>query len=50
MTPTSPKDGWDGMCGMIFQRGGMDYQINMFQLAICMIGAPTLNPLVQLFG
>lgn len=50
MTPLSPKDAWDGMCEMIFQNGGFDHQINMFQLAICMIGAPTLNPFVQLFG
>jgi len=50
MTPLTPKDAWTGMCGMIFQNGGVDHQINMFQLAICMIGASTLNPLVQLFG
>ncbi len=45
-----PKYTWNDICGMIFQNGGVDHQINMFQLAICMIGAPTLNPLVQLFG
>lgn len=50
MTPLSPKDAWNGMCGMIFQGGGFDHQINMLQLAICMMSAPTLNPLVQLFG
>lgn len=50
MTSNSPKYTLDDMCGMIFQRGGFDYQINMFQLAISLMGAPTLNPLFQLFG
>lgn len=50
MTTLSPKDAWNGMCGLIFQNGGVDHQINIIQMAICMIGAPTLNPFVQLFG
>ncbi len=50
MTPLSPKDAWNGLCGMVFQNGGVDHQINMFQLAISLMNASTLNPLLQLFG
>lgn len=50
MTQPAPKDAWNGVCGIMFQSGGFDHQINMLQVAICLMTAPNLNPFFQLFG